>query len=90
MSQSGDKPPLTTAQWTGGSCALVVFGLVILIPSGLCTASMGIASVTAMFSRYGGIEAALTGLMTTLLLGGPFVALGIFLIRTGSRERRPK
>jgi hypothetical protein len=41
MSQPDDKQP--QAHWTAGSVALIVIGLVILIPSGLCTTVIGIS-----------------------------------------------
>ncbi len=81
------KPPLAAPRFTAGACALVVLGLVVLIPSGLCTAAMGIASIGSMFSHYsGGFAAGLSGLVTVLMLGGPFVAGGAFLIYLGLRK----
>ena len=65
-------------------------GLVILIPSGLCTASMGIISIGSMFSAPGGLTSAIAGLFMTVAIGGPFVLFGLALIHTGLRGRWPK
>ena len=84
-----DKPtsqPVTRGNITAGGCALIVLGLLILIPSGLCTASMGISSLVSMFTLSGGITTAISGLAMALILGGPFIVAGIFLIRTGLRR----
>lgn len=83
-------PPVTHGNITAGGCALVVVGLLILIPSGLCTASMGISSLVSMFTLSGGITAAISGLVMTLILGGPFIVAGIFLVRAGLRSRKPE
>jgi hypothetical protein len=89
MSQPPEqKPP--PPRWTLGAVALIVLGLLILIPSGLCTAAMGIASIGSLFSSFGGFSSAIMGLFGTLILGGPFVALGAFLIYTGWRRGAPK
>lgn len=73
-----------------GAIALAVLGLVILIPSGLCTAAMGITAIGSMFSQFGGVGAGISGVVMTLMLGGPFVALGVFLIYTAGRGRWSK
>ena len=43
-----EQPP--RRHWTAGAVALVVIGLLILVPSGLCTAVIGGISISEMFS----------------------------------------
>ncbi len=78
--------------WTGAAIALVVIGLVVLIPSGLCTAVLGGGALLSSIGQGDGpfTEAVVFAAMA-LVIGGPFVVLGALLIRTGLRERhRPK
>ena len=71
-----------------GGIALLVIGLVILIPSGLCTGVMAGAAIFSAFSR-GGANIGL--LMPALIFGGPFVAGGGALVWQGiKRLRRPE
>ena len=41
----GPADPKPPARWTGAAVALVFFGLLILIPSGLCTSLFGIGAL---------------------------------------------
>lgn len=70
MSQPWEPKPATTPRWTAGAVALIVIGLLIVIPSGLCTA----------------VFAGGAGLLIPLLIGGPFIAVGISLIIAGWRS----
>lgn len=74
------KPP---ARWTGAAIALVVIGLLILIPSGLCTSLFGIGALLGGGSS--GLD--MSFLAMALIVGGPFILLGALLVRTGLRER---
>ena len=89
MSQP-EHPNPPGPRWTLGAVALIVLGLLILIPSGLCTAALGISSIGSLFSSFGGLSSAVMGLVGTVMLGGPFLALGVFLIWTGWRRGAPK
>lgn len=80
----GPADPKPPARWTGAAIALVVIGLLILVPSGLCTSAFGIAGLMGMFESSSG-DASL--LPMALIVGGPFVVLGALLVRTGLRER---
>lgn len=75
-------PPTPPPQprWTGSAIALVLIGFLILIPSGLCTAVFGLGDLMGSGGGY--------MLVLALIVGGPFVVLGIALIRSGLRERR--
>jgi len=77
--------PQPAPKWTGSAIALVVIGLLILIPSGLCTSVFGLAGLFDS-SGYGGYDGFMLGM--ALIVGGPFIILGALLIRTGLRERR--
>ena len=65
----------------GTSIALICIGLLILVPSGLCTTFFGVAPVIH------GAGGSLIGI--ALLLGGPPIVIGIALIWWGlTRDRR--
>ena len=76
----GPADPNPQPRWTGGAIALVLIGLLILIPSGLCTAVFGLGDLMDSGGPF--------MLIIALVVGGPFVVLGALLIRTGLRERR--
>ncbi len=80
----GPADPKPPARWTGAAVAFVVIGLLILIPSGLCTGVFGIAGLVGGLTSSG---ADMSLLAMALIVGGPFVALGALLVRTGLRER---
>ncbi len=67
-----------------GGIALLVLGLVILVPSGLCTGVMAIGAIVSMF-RY---SAAVGMLPMALIFGGPFVAAGGALVWQGIKRLR--
>lgn len=67
-----------------GGIALLVLGLVILVPSGLCTGIMAIGAIVSMF-RY---PSAVGLLPTALIFGGPFVAAGSALVWQGIKRLR--
>ena len=69
-----------------GGMALIVIGLLILIPSGLCTAVFGGMSIFEMFSSSTGLDV----LPEALMIGGPFILIGFILFRVGTNLRRPK
>jgi hypothetical protein len=73
------------SRWTGSAFALVVIGLLILIPSGLCTGVFGVGALLDLGSGQGYEVVMLVG---ALVIGGPFIILGTLLLRTGLRERR--
>jgi hypothetical protein len=65
------------------SVALLILGLLILIPSGLCTALLG-GSIIVEGLPYGD----LTGIPIVLLYGGPPIAVGVALIWAALKARR--
>lgn len=66
--------------------ALIVVGLLILIPSGLCTGAMAIFSLQGALSGRGSSVIGVAGMV--LAIGGPFVAIGGVLTWLGFRMRR--
>jgi membrane protein implicated in regulation of membrane protease activity len=80
----GPADPKPPARWTGAAVALLIIGLLILIPSGLCTSAFGIAALAGGFGS-SGVDMSL--LAMALIVGGPFVVLGALLVRTGLRKR---
>ncbi len=76
------KPPLTAA-----GIALVVIGLLILVPSGLCTGLIGIGGVVASLSQ--GSSADIPQILTEAISFGLIpIAIGGFLLWAGLRLRK--
>lgn len=67
-----------------GGMALIVIGLLILIPSGLCTAAFGGLSLFEMATSSTGLSV----LPEALMIGGPFILIGFVLFRVGVNMRR--
>ena len=68
-------------QLTAGGCALIALGLLILLPSGLCTAIMGFAVVT---EGLGPDLEGVTYLITFLVIA----LIGAALVYAGLRARK--
>jgi hypothetical protein len=66
-----------------GVVALIVIGLLILIPSGLCTGIMIVGAFWAGFD-----PSSFEMVFLALLYGGPFVVLGGFFLWLGIRQKR--
>ena len=79
MSQPDPQLPAVRYHWTFISIALFVLGLLILIPSGLCTAVMG----AFMFAE----SPDASGVMILLMFGGIPMAAGAVLIWAGLKAR---
>jgi hypothetical protein len=71
-----------------GGMALIVIGLLILIPSGLCTAIFGVMSFADLFSSPSAAGEAMSILLEVLIVGGPFIVVGFVLFRVGLALRR--
>jgi hypothetical protein len=69
-------------RWTGASIALFVLGLLILLPSGLCTAIFGAASLIEGLGT-----ADLSALFAVLLTGGIPAAIGAALVYAAFKIR---
>jgi hypothetical protein len=62
---------------------MVAAGVLIAGLSGLCTAVFGLSSLFSMFSRAGFGASVL--LVVALVIGAPFIAGGVALLRSGLR-----
>ena len=81
MSQPDPRPPDVRYRWTFISVALFVLGLLILIPSGLCTAVMG----SFMVAENSNFDP--SGIMILVMFGGIPMAAGAVLIWAGLKAR---
>jgi len=77
-----EPQPTPQRRWTASAIALLVFGLVILVPSGLCTAYLGVMGIF-----FGGNDMA-DVLTMALFYGGPFVLIGGILVWLAFRVRK--
>lgn len=93
MYDPNTTPPPTAAtpagrkrQWGALSVTLMVIGLLILIPSGLCTGIFGIGALYDMFTSSS--DEGLSILMEALPIGGIPLAIGGILVYAGFQARR--
>ena len=89
---AGAPPPV---RWTAAGIALLVLGLLILVPSGLCTAFVGIPMVfTTVFSSFSvrsfrsSAEQLWFFAFLVGLIGGVPIAIGGALVRAGLKKLR--
>ncbi|MGH6870097.1 MAG: hypothetical protein ACREHE_01210 [Rhizomicrobium sp.] len=80
-------PPPRKPQWTVWALTLFVIGLLILIPSGLCTGVFGVAGIYDAVTSGSGSDSA-GFFMEALMVGGPFIAVGIGLVMAGLSIRK--
>ena len=71
-------------RWTFISVALVVIGLLILVPAGLCTAVFGFFTVVESFGQ----DVDLSFVLMVLLFGGLPMLVGWVLVWAGLKARR--
>ena len=76
-------PERTGPRWTAISIALLILGLLILIPSGLCTALLGGSIIVE-----GLPSGDLSGIPIVVLYGGPPIAMGAALVWVAFKARR--
>jgi hypothetical protein len=70
--------------WTAGVIALVVLGLLLVVLSGLCSGAFGLMMVSPSWKAADILKA--LGLI--LMVGGPFMVVGVACIVIGLRLRR--
>lgn len=71
------------ARWTAVSVALFVLGLAILIPSGLCTAYVGVFALLPAVA-----DGDFSILLAVSIVAGPAIAIGASLVYAGLNARR--
>ena len=81
MSQPEPQARASRPRWTLASVALFVIGLLILIPTGLCTTFMGVLAF---------IEGDASAIPTILLFAGLPVLVGGTLIYTALKSRQSR
>ncbi len=81
MSQLDPHDP-KRAHWTVTSVALVVIGLLILIPAGLCTALLGGSILLSSISM-----GDWSGIFAVLIYGGVPLGFGIAILIAGFKTR---
>lgn len=88
MSEPLTPAPLPPRQphWSALAITLLVIGLVILIPSGLCTGVMGAGALLEAFSS--GSSDSGGFLSMVLFVGGPFVLVGAALVYAAFKVRK--
>ena len=88
MYDPNTAPPLRPSRprWTGGAIAVLVIGLLILIPSGLCTGIFGVGAIYRMITSFSG--EGMTLLSEALTIGGIPLALGAGLVFLALQMRK--
>lgn len=71
-----------------GTTALIIIGLLFLIPSGLCTGIFGGGAVIDAIIHPENIGDAASMIAMAAMFGGPFIAIGAVLVWFGIRRMR--
>jgi hypothetical protein len=78
------KPKYSAA----GTAALMIIGLLFLVPSGLCTGILGGGAIIDAFFHPQNIGDSASMMVTVAIVGGPFVAFGAVLVWFGVKRMR--
>jgi hypothetical protein len=79
-------PPAKKPHWTGLAITLLVIGLLIAIPSGLCTGVFGVMAIADMMSSSS--SEGFSVLMGALMTGGIPLAFGVVLVLVAFAARK--
>ena len=86
MSEMRETPHLPPQpKWGVLSLTLMIIGLLILVPSGLCSGLFGIGALTGLLT--GNVSEALSSLALVLMVGAIPVAIGGALVFVALRMR---
>ena len=89
MSQPEPRAENDRRRWTVIAVALLVIGLLILIPSGLCTAVFGGSILVEGLTNPGGtLRESLSIILLVLLFGALPMAVGAVLVWAGFKARQ--
>ena len=80
------KPKYSAA----GTAALMIIGLLFLIPSGLCTGIFGGGAVIDAIVHPENLSDSVSMIGAALVFGGPFVAIGGVLVWLGVKRMRAR
>ena len=80
------NPPLPRPHWGVLSLVIFVIGLLIVVPSGLCTALFGVGFIAGG----GPLDETLEGLLMVVMYGGIPTLIGGVLVYVGLAMRREK
>ena len=82
------QPPPERTYPTAGIVALVVIGLLLVIPSGLCTAVLGGGAIWETLTDPNNASDLLNTLPMVVIVAGPFIVGGGAMLITGIRRAR--
>jgi len=82
--EPGAKPRYSTA----GTVALLIIGLLFLVPSGLCTGILGGGALLDAFVHPENVSNSVSMIVMVAIVGGPFVAIGAVLVWLGVKRMR--
>ena len=74
--------------WSALAIVLLVIGLLILVPSGLCTALFGVGAIVGAFIQPNQAASALSSFLMMLVVGGIPIGIGAALVYAALRIRR--
>jgi hypothetical protein len=87
MTSPEPSPP---RRWTSAAVAIFVIGLLILVPSGLCSSAFLVGMLYSAVSEGANFGESLSVLSSVVLVGGPFIVVGAALTFFGWRMRSRK
>ena len=82
--EPGAKPRYSAA----GTVALLIIGLLFLVPSGLCTGILGGGALLDAFVHPENVSDSVSMIVMVAIVGGPFVAIGAVLVWLGVKRMR--
>lgn len=85
-----EPPPLPPRRRGAGAVALIAIGVLILVPSGLCSAVFGIGFLSDIINHtpHGGEDYSRGFIWLVPMFGGPPILIGAGLLYWGLRRRR--
>jgi hypothetical protein len=81
-------PPSLPRRLSGGTIALIAIGLLILVPSGLCSAILGVGFLSDIIGRGEAAQFSRSLIWLVPLFGGPPMLIGAGLLAWGLKRRR--
>jgi hypothetical protein len=85
---SQPDPPVKRQYSAGGTAALLVVGLLFLVPSGLCTGILGGGALIEAFLHPENAGETLSVILMALMFGGPFLVAGGAMVWFGVKRAR--